>query len=841
MQAALVMAFVLAITGLLPFGINAKNTPSSWLSPDSYSSISESSRYQTLFPPQAIFHNWKDIDFQKMVISDSSDHACGLIIPDNWWVDAPFDPCEPKRGLPDAFDWRDFNGVPPIRNQGGCGSCWAFSAIAPVECNILIRDGDLVDLSEQWLVSECTGAGNCSGGWPAEAFKYLLEDGLTDPCGDSGAVLEEDFPYEAQNLPCDCPYPHEYFIDDYAFIGGGGDIPPPDVIKQAILDHGPVSVLVATNNAFHNYDGGIFDGCEGGQLNHAVALVGWDDTQGPNGVWILRNSWGTGWGEDGYMRIPYGCAKVGTSAAYVKYGEPDCNGNGIPDDEDINNGFSQDCNGNGRPDECDITYGTSADVNSNGIPDECESCQLAKIMASNGDYGDNFGCSLAIDDNVAVIGATGYDENGVYAGTAYIYRYDGTSWVEEQQLLPFDGHEKDWFGTDVDISGNRVIIGASGDDDSGEFAGAAYIYQFTGTTWIEEQKLVASDGQGGDRFGITVGLDGTTAVIGAPRDDTDQGEDAGSAYIFSFDVATWGEEEHLVASDADENEMFGSSVAIDGNQICIGAFWGGIDGDRTGAAYMYHYEDHTWIEDQQLMPSDNAPHDWFGFDVDIFEETTVISSYRDDDNGCDSGSAYIFRNDGSMWVEETKLLPSDGAAYDYFGTDVSLKSDIAIVGMPSDDDNGVSSGSAYAFRYNGVSWIQLPKYLNLDGTQYDNFGSAVAVQDDIALVGSVGDNDNGVNAGSVFVFGGLLELDCNDNGIIDAFDIRDGTSLDINANFIPDECEVIGDLNNDGNVNTEDLLLLLAAWGNLGGLEDINNDGIVSVGDLLILLGNWTS
>jgi len=790
----------------------------------------------TYYLPSILSHEQKKgIDFPE--------HGLGLVLPDNWWVDEPFDPCTPPPtlGLPDAFDWRDFNGVPPIRNQASCGSCWAFSAVAPLECNILIRDGDLVDLSEQWLVSECTGAGDCDGGWPAEAFKYFLEDGLTDPCGDSGAVLEEDFPYQAENSPCDCPYPHPYFIDGYALIGGGGgDIPPPDAIKQAILDYGPVSVGVATNNAFHNYDGGIYDGCEGGQLNHAVALVGWDDNQGPNGVWILRNSWGTGWGEDGYMRIPYGCAKVGSSAAYVKYEEPDCNGNGIPDDEDINNGFSLDCNGNGRPDECDIAYGISEDINDNGIPDECESCQLEHIIASNGENGNNFGCALALDGNVAVIGASGDNENGVYAGAAYIYRYDGTNWVEEQHLLPAEGHEKDYFGTDVDISGNRVIIGASGNDDSGELAGAAYIYEFTGTTWVEQQKLVASDGQEGDRFGATVALDGDTAVVGAPHDDTAQGEDAGSAYVFSFTVATWDEEEHLIASDAEENDMFGTSVGIDDTHICIGAFWSGDNGDRTGAAYMYHYEDNAWVEEQQLKPLDSTPHDWFGFAVDISDDVAIISSYLDDDNGYDSGSAYIFRYEDGLWVEEAKLLPSDGGSYGYFGNDVALDGIIALVGMEKDDDNGHDSGSAYAFRYDGSTWVQLPKYVDLDGTNYDNFGGAVAVDDGIALVGSPLDNDNGIDGGSVFVFGGLLELDCNSNGIIDAFDIRDGTSADVNANFIPDDCEIIGDINSDGIVNTDDLLMVLSAWGNLGGTEDINNDGVVNVEDLLLLLGQWT-
>jgi len=250
------------------------------------------------------------------------EQRCGVIVPEKWWVDAPFDSCSPKGSLPDEFDWRDYNGVTPIRDQDGCGSCWAFSAVAPVECSILIKDKDSVDLSEQWLVS-CTDAGSCSGGWPSEACNYMVCDGYyKDPCGDSGAVLEADFPYVAWDAPCGCPYDHPYCIDSWSFIGDGGGVPAVDAMKQAILDYGPISVCVCVNDQFHDYDGGIFSGPSCGSMNHAVALVGWDDNQGSNGVWYLRNSWGTDWGEQGYMRIEYGVSNVGYAALYVNYRDP---------------------------------------------------------------------------------------------------------------------------------------------------------------------------------------------------------------------------------------------------------------------------------------------------------------------------------------------------------------------------------------------------------------------------------------------------------------------------------------------------------------------------------------
>jgi C1A family cysteine protease len=252
----------------------------------------------------------------------SIDVLCGLVEPDDWYVNAKFDPCNPRGDLPDSFDWRDEvpGGLPSIKDQGSCGSCWAFGTVASLECNIKIKDGVEEDLSEQWLVSCNQDGYSCSGGW--WCHDYFMENGKTDPCGDSGAVLEEDFPYTATNAPCNCPYPHEYFIEDWAYVGDPNGVATVDQIKQAIYDYGPVSVAVCVNTAFHDYTGGVFSGPTCHSINHAVALVGWDDNQGSNGIWFLRNSWGTDWGEDGYMRIEYGVCDVGYRTVRIRYRDP---------------------------------------------------------------------------------------------------------------------------------------------------------------------------------------------------------------------------------------------------------------------------------------------------------------------------------------------------------------------------------------------------------------------------------------------------------------------------------------------------------------------------------------
>jgi C1A family cysteine protease len=271
----------------------------------------------------------------------SHEELCGGVAQEEWRVGAPFDPCTPRGSLPASFDWRELDGCTRIRDQNvgavSCGSCWAFATVGPLESNIRIKDGVSVDLSEQWLVS-CNQEGwSCSGGRPVHEY----HEDTPDPCGDYGAVLESDFPYVADDPPdalCNCPYSHRYWIDEWSYVGDGSSTPPTDSIKQAILDYGPVTTAIEVNPAFEAYSGGVFNACvPNPSLNHFVVLVGWDDSQGTNGVWLLRNSWGTDWGEDengvswdadgdgtqdhdgGYMRIEYGCSLLDDETCYVYY------------------------------------------------------------------------------------------------------------------------------------------------------------------------------------------------------------------------------------------------------------------------------------------------------------------------------------------------------------------------------------------------------------------------------------------------------------------------------------------------------------------------------------------
>ena len=418
--------------------------------------------------------------------------------------------------------------------------------------------------------------------------------------------------------------------------------------------------------------------------------------------------------------------------------------------------------------------------------DDCEAQELVKLMAGDVDAGDHLGNAVDVGDGRIIVGALLHDDNGNNSGAAYIFRYLGASWIEEAELLSKDGANEDRFGESVGISGHAAIVGANGDDDNGPESGSAYIFRFDGRVWIQEAKLVPSDGSQADEFGKAVAIFGDLAIVGAYRAD-EAGVDSGAAYIFRRTESVWEQEIKLLASDGETQDRFGWSVALSGNVALIGARRHDDNGVESGAAYVFRFNGSTWIEEQKLLASDGDILDDFGFSVSLSENVAVIGARGDEDNGFESGSAYVFRFMDSVWTEEQKLLAKDGEPEDKFGHSVAVSGDVAVIGARWDDDNGTDSGSAYVFSFNGDGWSQEVKLAGSDGAAGDAFGVFVGVHNGIAGVGAPEEDDPGGKSGALYVFGGLS--DCNENGELDICDIADGTSEDDNGNGIPDECE----------------------------------------------------
>ena len=332
--------------------------------------------------------------------------------------------------------------------------------------------------------------------------------------------------------------------------------------------------------------------------------------------------------------------------------------------------------------------------------------EVQKLKPADGAAGDEFGLSVSISGDFAIVSAHGDDDKGVDSGSAYVFRNNGGVWIEAQKLTASDGAAGDRFGAMVSISGDFAIVSAHGDDDKGVDSGSAYVFRNNGGVWIEEQKLTASDGAAGEffggdgglfegLFGAFVSISGDFAIVSAIRDD-DKGVDSGSAYVFRNDGGVWTEAQKLTASDGAAGDIFGGSVSISGDFVFVGAPFS-VDKDGfNGSAYVFSNNGGIWTEEQKLTASAGSPNHFFGFSVSIGGDVAIIGAPEDDDGLL--GSAYVFSNNGGIWTEEQKLTSPEDARGHGVGLIGSISGDVVIFGGDGgDEDNGENSGAAYLY------------------------------------------------------------------------------------------------------------------------------------------------
>jgi len=251
-------------------------------------------------------YNWTAGNTNISIISEAEYQGMlSIQIPEGWVFEAPeVDPGHRSFGR-GSMDWRDMGGVSPVKSQGNCGSCWAFCTVHMLESMVMIYDGYTADLSEQQLVSCNTQGYGCNGGW-LDCVEYFISPGMAE---------ESCMPYQASNIPCAAGSCEKIAIaDDWAYTG--------DSVSEikAALEDGPVSTAIYASDAMSYYTSGCFEWGTTSNVNHGVLIVGYDDAECNNqGAWIIKNSWGTGWGENGFMKIKYGDSAVGYGATRVYY------------------------------------------------------------------------------------------------------------------------------------------------------------------------------------------------------------------------------------------------------------------------------------------------------------------------------------------------------------------------------------------------------------------------------------------------------------------------------------------------------------------------------------------
>jgi hypothetical protein len=331
----------------------------------------------------------------------------------------------------------------------------------------------------------------------------------------------------------------------------------------------------------------------------------------------------------------------------------------------------------------------------------------AKLIAADGASKDSFGFKVAVSSSgdVAIVASLHDDDAGEQSGAAYVFTRQGTAWDQGLKLVAADAAPLQEFGSAVAISadGMAVLVGARGDvgacpGDPKCVSGSAYMYQWDGSAWIEQSKLTASDASDGDNFGGAVALSngGDVALVGAFRSNGQ-----GSAYVFVREGTIWTQQAKLTATDGVLNDAFGAEVALssDGNIALIGAE---LRNDSTGAAYLFARDGSTWSQVDELAAWDGSAQDRFGASVALGAdgELAIVGAHFHDPcwPDCqDAGAAYLFAREGRQWMPQAKLLPATIVSLDAAGASVSASSagERILVGA-----RGLSSflpGTAYVF------------------------------------------------------------------------------------------------------------------------------------------------
>ncbi|MCA9189412.1 MAG: FG-GAP repeat protein [Pirellulaceae bacterium] len=392
------------------------------------------------------------------------------------------------------------------------------------------------------------------------------------------------------------------------------------------------------------------------------------------------------------------------------------------------------------------------------LPDTFE---IAKLVPNDGEEGDDFGSSASLWGNFAIVGAPQKSEGGTYVGAAYLFRRDegrADSWQQVRKFTSPDGQTDDRFGWSVSLLGDLALVGAHRAD-------AAYLYGRNHggpDNWglvktIRPAEVVGAD----DHFGISVSLAGDLAIVGASGDD-DRGFDAGAAYLFRRDEGgpeNWGQVAKFLAADASTGDYLGYSVSLSGDYAVVGARG---DDNLRGAAYVFGRNvggPENWGQAKKLTSPNRSSLDGFGRSVSSAGDLILVGSHNDDTVGQFGGAAYLYdrnRVRPDSWGLSAQLTAADGGEFNNFGWSTFITNELAMVGAigfsESDDDADLRSGAVYLFKpdeFDG-KWIQTNKLIASDGARFGNLGLSASYNDGIAIFGA---NSNAINpSGAVYIY-----------------------------------------------------------------------------------------
>ncbi len=358
---------------------------------------------------------------------------------------------------------------------------------------------------------------------------------------------------------------------------------------------------------------------------------------------------------------------------------------------------------------------------------------------------ETFGSAVAISGSVAIVGAE-YD--GGPPGRAYIFTMDASGGTQQAMLTPSQSSGFDGFGAAVAIDGNYAVVGAPGHYE-------AYIFAWNGSSWNEQVRVTASDPSTRVGFGEAVGIGGDCAIIGAGM----------AAYIFRRTGSTWIEEAKLTPPPTAISGGFGRAVALQGDCAIVGALWGVNTVVAQGAAYIFRLNGSSWDLEATLAPPDPIAQDLFGASVAIDGDYVVVGAPGvTSGNRSEVGGAYVFQRIGASWQFQRKLEPSNTHSVNNFGEAVAISGNYIVVGDPAQHLPAPGTGAAYVYSRSGANWNLIPPRIvpNDAGTDFLDwhayFGHTVSVSDAGVLVGAPNNTETARKQGAAYFYPFPIDL-----------------------------------------------------------------------------------
>ena len=372
-----------------------------------------------------------------------------------------------------------------------------------------------------------------------------------------------------------------------------------------------------------------------------------------------------------------------------------------------------------------------------------------KLLAADAAQYDYFGLSVAVKGDTAIVGAYGKSDLARNAGAAYVFTRNAGSWTQQARLGTSTPLIDAYLGATVATNGSYTAAGAPYASVGAQNDGVVYL--FSNATWQQQTILLPNDPDLLSQFGSALAINNNTLFVGAPMHDS-FGVNAGAVYVFAFDGLSWVQRQKLIGADTVPGDRFGSALALNDNWLAVSAPLHSSPGGPGGAVYLFQFDGVSWVQRYKVGAPDTIAGDRFGSALALDDGWLAVSAPLHRFVGSASGAVYLFEFNGTAWAQRQKLVASDTAGSDQFGSALALENRRLVVGAPLHNSNGPASGAVYIFERATTTWIERAKLIGSDTNAGDRLGGSISIDGNTILVGAYGDTAAGPATGAAYVF-----------------------------------------------------------------------------------------